>query len=184
LLVDGGRHPTPDTLDLHALVDEAADELEIVPTQAEELALLHFTRGTTGTPKDAMHIHGAVLTHYMSGRYALDLHPDDIYWCTADPAWVTDTSYGIVAPLQQRNGLTMIVDSGDFEVRRWYRILAEQGVTVWYTAPTALRMLARAGEALAREQDLSMLRFIASVGEPLNPEVVVWGPRDARNTNP
>jgi acetyl-CoA synthetase len=175
LLVDGGRHPTPDTLDLHALVDEAADEFEIVPTQAEDLALLHFTSGTTGTPKDAMHIHGAVLTHYMSGRYALDLHPDDIYWCTADPAWVTDTSYGIVAPLQQRNGLTMIVDSGDFEVRRWYRILAEQGVTVWYTAPTALRMLARAGEALAREQDLSKLRFIASVGEPLNPEVVVWG---------
>jgi acetyl-CoA synthetase len=173
LLIDGARHPTPDTLDLPALLDQAADEFEIVPTQAEDLALLHFTSGTTGTPKGAMHVHGAVLTHHVSGRYALDLHPDDIYWCTADPGWVTGTSYGIIAPLS--NGLTMIVDSGDFEARRWYRILAEQGVTVWYTAPTALRMLARAGDALARELDLSKLRFIASVGEPLNPEVVVWG---------
>ncbi|HEX6760501.1 MAG TPA: acetate--CoA ligase [Propionibacteriaceae bacterium] len=173
LLIDGERHPTPDTLDLPALLDQAADEFEIVPTQAEDLALLHFTSGTTGTPKGAMHVHGAVLTHHVSGRYALDLHPDDIYWCTADPGWVTGTSYGIIAPLS--NGLTMIVDSGDFEARRWYRILAEQGVTVWYTAPTALRMLARAGDALARGLDLSKLRFIASVGEPLNPEVVVWG---------
>lgn len=173
LLIDGERHPTPDTLDLPALLDQAADEFEIVPTQPEDLALLHFTSGTTGTPKGAMHVHGAVLTHHVSGRYALDLHPDDIYWCTADPGWVTGTSYGIIAPLS--NGLTMIVDSGDFEARRWYRILAEQGVTVWYTAPTALRMLARAGDALARGLDLSKLRFIASVGEPLNPEVVVWG---------
>jgi acetyl-CoA synthetase len=173
LLVDGKRHPTPDTLDLPALLAEAADEFEIVPTQAEDLALLHFTSGTTGTPKGAMHVHGAVLTHYVSGRYALDLHPDDIYWCTADPGWVTGTSYGIVAPLT--SGLTMIVDSGEFEARRWYRILAEQGVTVWYTAPTALRMLARAGDSLTHEHDLSKLRFVASVGEPLNPEVVVWG---------
>jgi acetyl-CoA synthetase len=173
LLVDGERHPTPDTLDLRLLLAAASDEFEIVPTLAEDLALLHFTSGTTGTPKGAMHVHGAVLTHHVTGRYALDLHPDDIYWCTADPGWVTGTSYGIIAPLT--NGLTMIVDSGDFEARRWYRILAKQGVTVWYTAPTALRMLTRAGGELAREFDLSELRFIASVGEPLNPEVVVWG---------
>jgi acetyl-CoA synthetase len=173
LLVDGDRHPTPGTLDLNALLAEATDEFEVVPTQGEDLALLHFTSGTTGTPKGAMHVHGAVLTHYVSGRYALDLHSDDIYWCTADPGWVTGTSYGIIAPLT--NGLTMIVDSGEFDARRWYRTLAEQGVTVWYTAPTALRMLARAGEALTREQDLSKLRFVASVGEALNPEVVVWG---------
>jgi acetyl-CoA synthetase len=173
LLVDGDRHPTPDTLDLHALLTAASEEFQIVPTQAEDLALLHFTSGTTGTPKGAMHVHGAVLTHYVSGQYALDLHPDDIYWCTADPGWVTGTSYGIIAPLT--TGLTVIVDSGEFDARRWYRILAEQGVTVWYTAPTALRMLARSGDALVREQDLSKLRFIASVGEPLNPEVVVWG---------
>jgi acetyl-CoA synthetase len=173
LLVDGDRHPTPETLDLNALLAEASNEFEIVPTLAEDLALLHFTSGTTGTPKGAMHVHCAVLTHHLSGRYALDLHPDDIYWCTADPGWVTGTSYGIIAPLS--NGLTMIVDSGEFDARRWYRILAEEAVTVWYTAPTALRMLARAGEALTREQDLSKLRFVASVGEPLNPEVVVWG---------
>ena len=89
LLVDGDRHPTPNTLDLHTLLAGAADEFEIVPTSAEDLALLHFTSGKTGTSRGAMHVHGAVLTHYASSRYALDLHSDDIYWCTADPGLVT-----------------------------------------------------------------------------------------------
>jgi acetyl-CoA synthetase len=82
-------------------------------------------------------------------------------------------SYGIIAPLT--HGVTCIVDEADFETERWYRILAEQKVNVWYTAPTALRMLMRAGPEAARAHDLSHLRFVASVGEPLNPEVVVWG---------
>ena len=137
------------------------------------MALLHFTSGTTGTPKAAVHVHGAVVAHYATGHFALDLHADDVYWCTADPGWVTGTSYGIISPLT--HGLTMIVDEGEFDARRWYATLSEQRVTVWYTAPTAIRMLMRAGPDVPKEYDLSCVRFVASVGEPLNPEAVVWG---------
>ena len=143
------------------------------PPAPEDMALLHFTSGTTGRPKGAMHVHGAVVAHHITGRYALDLHADDVFWCTADPGWVTGTSYGIIAPLT--NGVTMIVDEAEFDAERWYRILQEQQVTVWYTAPTAIRMLMKAGDELAAKYDLSRLRFVASVGEPLNPEAVVWG---------
>jgi acetyl-CoA synthetase len=151
----------------------ASDAYQIKPTYPEDMALLHFTSGTTGTPKGALHVHGAVVVHHITGRLALDLQPDDVFWCTADPGWVTGTSYGIIAPLT--NGVTSIVDEGDFDAERWYRILQEQRVTVWYTAPTAVRMLMKAGADLARGYDLSALRFLGSVGEPLNPEAVVWG---------
>jgi acetyl-CoA synthetase len=114
-----------------------------------------------------------VVAHHVTGRYALDLHPADVFWCTADPGWVTGTSYGIIAPLT--NGVTSIVDEAEFDAERWYRTLQDQRVTVWYTAPTAIRMLMKAGAALAGKFDTSALRFLASVGEPLNPEAVVWG---------
>jgi acetyl-CoA synthetase len=161
------------TLSLPALMAEASDDYEIGPTEPEAPALLHFTSGTTGQPKGALHVHEAVVVHHMTGRYALDLHPDDVYWCTADPGWVTGTSYGIIAPLC--SGVTMVVDEADLDVRRWYGIIAEQRVNVWYTAPTAVRMLMKAGAELPREHDLSSLRFVGSVGEPLNPEAVWWG---------
>jgi acetyl-CoA synthetase len=144
-----------------------------VCTQATDPALLHFTSGTTGTPKGAIHVHEAVLMHFATARYALDLQADDIFWCTADPGWVTGTSYGIIAPLL--HGVTSVVDEGEFDALRWYRILQQQRVSVWYTAPTALRMLMKAGTALAREHPCPELRFIASVGEPLNPQAVRWG---------
>jgi acetyl-CoA synthetase len=163
----------PGTLDYNQLMAEASDHFDIVPTQPEDMALLHFTSGTTGTPKGAVHVHGAVLTHWATGKFALDLHPNDIYWCTADPGWVTGTSYGIIAPLL--HGVTSIVDEAEFDAERWYRILQEQKVTVWYTAPTAIRMLMKAGEDPAKKHSFPMLRFIASVGEPLNPEAVWWG---------
>ncbi|MEO5314903.1 acetate--CoA ligase [Pseudarthrobacter sp. CC12] len=173
LLVDAGGSPEPGTLDLAALLALADPSGEIAATQPEDMALLHFTSGTTGTPKGAIHVHDAVAAHYATGRFALDLHPEDIYWCTADPGWVTGMSYGIIAPLV--HGVTAIVDQEELDADRWYRILAEQRVTVWYTAPTALRMLMKAGAERASGHDLSALRFIASVGEPLNPEAVVWG---------
>lgn len=175
LVADGedGRTCVPGTLDLAQLMREASDEFTIPPTNPEDLALLHFTSGTTGTPKGAMHVHEAVVAHAITGKFALDLHPDDIYWCTADPGWVTGTSYGFIAPLT--NGVTSIVDEGDFNADRWYSILQEQKVNVWYTAPTAIRMLMKAGIESAQNHDLSSLRFLASVGEPLNPEAVVWG---------
>ncbi|GAA4042047.1 acetate--CoA ligase [Arthrobacter methylotrophus] len=173
LLTDADGDPEPGTLDLAALMREAAPDGEIAATQAEDMALLHFTSGTTGTPKGAIHVHDAVTAHYATGSFALDLHPGDVYWCTADPGWVTGTSYGVIAPLS--HGVTSIVDEEEMDADRWYRILAEQRVTVWYTAPTALRMLMKAGAERAEGHDLSALRFVASVGEPLNPEVVVWG---------
>ncbi|NUT71311.1 acetate--CoA ligase [Pseudarthrobacter sp. C4D7] len=173
LLVDADGSPEPGTLDLAALLAQADPVGEVADTQPGDMALLHFTSGTTGTPKGAVHVHGAVTAHYATGRFALDLHPDDIYWCTADPGWVTGMSYGIIAPLV--HGVTAVVDQEELDADRWYRILAEQRVTVWYTAPTALRMLMKAGADRAAGHDLSALRFIASVGEPLNPEAVVWG---------
>jgi acetyl-CoA synthetase len=120
-----------------------------------------------------VHVHEAVVAHHITGRLALDLHSDDIFWCTADPGWVTGTSYGIISPLT--NGATLIIDHAEFEAERWYRILQDQKVTVWYTAPTAIRMLMKAGAGIAKRFDLSKLRLLASVGEPLNPEAVVWG---------
>jgi acetyl-CoA synthetase len=161
------------TVDLRREMAAADPLFEIPPTDPEDLALLHFTSGTTGKPKGAMHVHEAVVAHHATGRIALDFHEDDVFWCTADPGWVTGTSYGIIAPLT--HGLTCVVDEADFEAARWYRILAEEKVNVWYTAPTAVRMLMKAGMAMARAQRFPDLRFIASVGEPLNPEAVIWG---------
>ncbi|MFF5570186.1 acetate--CoA ligase [Streptomyces luteogriseus] len=178
LIVGPGAEDLPGTASFDDLMSAAPDTLTTPPTSPEDMALLHFTSGTTGTPKGAVHVHEAVIAHHATAAYALDLHTEDVYWCTADPGWVTGMSYGIIAPLV--HGVTVVVDEGDYDARRWYRILGEQRVTVWYTAPTALRMLMRATPRqgpydLPRSYDLSALRFIASVGEPLNPEAVVWG---------
>jgi acetyl-CoA synthetase len=173
LLVDGEGDPADGTEGLEALLEVGLPWYEIGPTDPQTPALLHFTSGTTGTPKGALHVHEAVVAHHATARYALDLHPDDVFWCTADPGWVTGTSYGVVAPLT--HGVTAVVDEEEYDAERWYRILEEHRVTVWYTAPTAVRMLMKAGPAVAQGHDLSALRFVASVGEPLNPEAVVWG---------
>ncbi|WP_405787285.1 acetate--CoA ligase [Streptomyces sp. NBC_00029] len=178
LLVGPVTDPPPGTLSFAALMDEAPEEYTVPATDPEDMALLHFTSGTTGTPKGAVHVHEAVVAHHATAAFALDLRREDVYWCTADPGWVTGTSYGIIAPLT--HGATVVVDEGDFDVHRWYHILDNHRVTVWYTAPTAIRMLMRATPRdgtrdLPGPYDLSALRFIASVGEPLNPEAVLWG---------
>ncbi|OWY05236.1 acetate--CoA ligase [Thioclava sp. F1Mire-8] len=151
----------------------ASESFETVHTAPEDPALIHFTSGTTGRPKGAVHVHNAVVMHAAAGRYALELTPGTRYWCTADPGWVTGTSFGIISPLVNR--VRMIVDEADFDLDRWYSILQREQIEVWYTAPTAIRMMMRAGKEAAAPYDFSTLRFMASVGEPLNPEAVVWG---------
>jgi acetyl-CoA synthetase len=170
---ESGNSPPSGTHDFHQLMKSASDDFEIAPTDPEDMALIHFTSGTTGKPKGAVHVHKALIAHYITGKYALDFHPQDIFWCTADPGWITGTSYGIISPLA--HGVASIIDEADFDAERWYRIIQEQKVSIWYTAPTAVRMMMKAGMEIIRKYDLSSLRFISSVGEPLNPEAVVWG---------
>ena len=171
LIIDGPARPG--TVALHDIMTIASPRFDIAHTEPDDTAFVHFTSGTTGTPKGAVHVHDAVVAHLATGRSVLDLRAGDAYWCTADPGWVTGTSYGVVAPLVC--GATCIVDECEFDASRWYEILEREQVTVWYTAPTALRMLMKAGDVLPRGHDLSSIRHAASVGEPLNPEVVVWG---------
>ena len=161
------------TRELQPCLDAAAPDYTIGPTDPETPALLHFTSGTTGKPKGALHVHGAIVAHYETGRLALDFHADDVFWCTADPGWVTGTSYGIIAPLA--HGLTQVIDEADFDAERWYGILEREQVAVWYTAPTAVRMMMKGGAGAVRQHRFPHLRFIASVGEPLNPQAVNWG---------
>ena len=150
----------------------ASPKFETVATHSEDPALIHFTSGTTGKPKGAVHVHNAVIHHAYSGRIALGLEPGVRYWCTADPGWVTGTSYGIIAPLVNR--VTMLIDEAEFDLDRWYSIIQNEKIEVWYSAPTAIRMMMREGAQAAKPYNFSSLKFLASVGEPLNPEAVVW----------
>jgi acetyl-CoA synthetase len=161
-----------DARDFDAELAKSDASFDVAPTKPDDRALLHFTSGTTGRPKGAIHVHEAVVAHHITGQYALDIHHDDIFWCTADPGWVTGTSYGIIAPLTM--GATLVVDEAEYDPARWFRILHDQRVTVWYTAPTAIRMLMKLGPRPAEGYSFPHLRFMASVGEPLNPEAVVW----------
>ncbi|HVU97100.1 MAG TPA: acetate--CoA ligase [Puia sp.] len=172
LLTDEEEDMDEKVFSLPRLMEEAYDDFFIPATDPEDPALLHFTSGTTGMPKGALHVHNAVLMHYVTGKYVLDFHKGDIFWCTADPGWVTGTSYGIIAPLVC--GITSVVDEEEFDAARWYSILEEQKVNIWYTAPTAIRRLMRMNLASLEKYDLKLLRLICSVGEPLHADAVRW----------
>ena len=172
----GGRSAEPpidSDLAWDDLMAEASGDFGTIETSRDDYSIMHYTSGTTGKPKGAVHRHNSVIQQYITGKWVLDLQPDDIYWCTADPGWVTGTSYGMIAPWT--NGVTQVIYEGGFSARKWYEIIQRYGVTVWYTAPTAVRMLMKQGVELPQSFDLSTLRYVASVGEPLNPEGVVWG---------
>ncbi|MEC1716078.1 acetate--CoA ligase [Schinkia azotoformans] len=134
---------------------------------------IHYTSGSTGKPKGIIHAHRAMVHQYLTGKWVLDLKEDDVYWCTAHPGWVTGTVYGIFAPWLNR--ATIVINGGRFDAHSWYRAIERTKPTVWYSAPTAFRMLMAEGNDLVREYDLSSLRHLLSVGEPLNPEVIYWG---------
>ncbi|MDO8608794.1 MAG: AMP-binding protein [Phaeospirillum sp.] len=170
---DGGlSRPHDGCSDFRALL-AATPAMEPVATTADSPAFLHFTSGTTGTPKGALHPHRAVLAHLVTAQTVFGLGEGDIFWCTADPGWVTSTAYGVIAPLVA--GATVLVDEADVEPRRWYGILHDEKVTAWYTTPTSIRTMMRFGAALARSYRENSLRVVASVGEPLNGEAVSWG---------
>ncbi len=154
-------------------MEQASADFEIEWVDREDGLLLHYTSGSTGKPKGVFHVHNAMLQHYQTAKWVLDLREEDVYWCTADPGWVTGTSYGIFGPWL--NGATNVVRGGRFSPQDWYSTIEKYKVTVWYSAPTSFRMLMSAGDEIVNKYDLSSLRHILSVGEPLNPEVVYWG---------
>lgn len=173
IISDATAHISEKIVSFSKLMEQAQEHFVIPKTNPEDFALLHFTSGTTGMPKGVLHVHQAVLTHYITGKYVLDFQEGDRYWCTADPGWVTGTSYGIIAPLV--NGVTCIVDEAEFDAARWYSILEEHKINIWYTAPTAIRRLMRMDIKPCIEYNLENLRLLLSVGEPLHAEAVIWG---------
>jgi acetyl-CoA synthetase len=168
-----GRARRSEYLSFEDALKTARGPFETERTGPEDFSIMHYTSGTTGKPKGAAHVHEAILGHHVTAKYVLDLHENDIYWCTADPGWVTGTSYGMFGPWS--NGVTSVVTEAGFNPDRWYATIQKYRVTMWYTAPTAVRMLMKAGEQVPRKYDLSSLRHICSVGEPLNPEAITWG---------
>ncbi|XID95252.1 acetate--CoA ligase [Paenibacillaceae bacterium WGS1546] len=175
ILVGGSADAGEGIVDYRSAMDGASDEAKVEFLDREDGMILHYTSGSTGKPKGVFHVHNAMLQHYHTGRIVLDLREDDVYWCTADPGWVTGTSYGIFAPWL--NGVTNVVRGGRFSPQDWYATIQKYKITVWYSAPTAFRMLMGAGDDAVKAFDLSSLRHVLSVGEPLNPEVVRWGYR-------
>jgi acetyl-CoA synthetase len=160
-------------IDFNKKLAAASKKLQIEWVDRSDGLILHYTSGSTGKPKGVLHVHNAMVQHYQTAKWVLDLKEEDVYWCTADPGWVTGTSYGIFGPWL--TGSTNVVVGGRFSPETWYSMIEEYGVTVWYSAPTAFRMLMGAGDEVIKKFDLSSLRHILSVGEPLNPEVVRWG---------
>ncbi|MCK8098540.1 acetate--CoA ligase [Bacillus sp. 2CMS4F] len=175
IFIVGGQAEQSGTNIIH--YDEVAKHestrLDIEWMDRKDGYLLHYTSGSTGTPKGVLHVHEAMVQQYQTGKWVLDLKEEDIYWCTADPGWVTGTVYGIFAPWL--NGATNVIVGGRFSPESWYGTIEQLGVNVWYSAPTAFRMLMGAGDEMAAKYDLTSLRHVLSVGEPLNPEVIRWG---------
>lgn len=172
-LVGEGIEEDNHTVDVLKHLPNCPDSFEVEWLDKEDGLVLHYTSGSTGKPKGVLHAQYAMVQHLQTAKWVLDFNEQDIYWCTADPGWVTGTSYGVFAPWL--NGTTTVIIGGRFSPEGWYKAIEDYGVTVWYSAPTAFRMLMGAGDALVKEYDLSTLRHVLSVGEPLNPEVIRWG---------
>lgn len=175
LVVDLAEDESERVLSFPRWMAQASDRFETPLTTAETPSVLHYTSGSTGKPKGVQHVHRSILTQAATFRGVLSVMDGDRYWCTADPGWVTGVSYGIIGPWSQ--GITQVHFGGSYNAETWFSILAEEKINVWYTAPTALRMLMQEDETLYARFDLPHLRHIFSVGEPLNPAVIEWGRR-------
>ncbi|MDA8443240.1 MAG: acetate--CoA ligase [Peptococcaceae bacterium] len=174
ILVGAGDDPLEEgEISFEKAMASASKDLDIEWVDREDGMLLHYTSGSTGKPKGVLHVHNAMIQHFQTAKWILDLREDDVYWCTADPGWVTGTSYGIFGPWL--NGASSVIRGGRFKAEDWYATIEKYGVTVWYSAPTSFRMLMSHGEACIKQFDMSTLRHVLSVGEPLNPEVIRWG---------
>lgn len=160
-------------IDFNSRMKDASRKLQVEWVEKTDGLVLHYTSGSTGKPKGVLHVHNAMVQHYQTAKWVLDLKEEDVYWCTADPGWVTGTAYGIFGPWLV--GASNVIVGGRFRPEAWYETIEDYGVSVWYSAPTAFRMLMGAGDEVVKKYDLSSLRHILSVGEPLNPEVIRWG---------
>jgi acetyl-CoA synthetase len=172
IVVDIDDHENKDILSYRQLINNASADFEIPYTTPNEPSVIHYTSGSTGKPKGVLHVHRSVISQVETFRNVLNVKDHDIFWCTADPGWVTGVSYGIIAPLSQ--GITQIQYTGTINPETWFEILQSENVNIWYTAPTALRMLMQENPKIYAKYDLSALRHIFSVGEPLNPNVIEW----------
>ncbi|WP_416827953.1 acetate--CoA ligase [Ectobacillus polymachus] len=173
VILVGADKATADNQLLYQDLLKSSDEYVIEWVDREDGMLLIYTSGSTGKPKGVLQVHDAMIHQYVAGKWVYDLKEDDIYWCTADPGWVTGTSAGMWSPWL--NGVTNVLRGGRFDANEWFATLEKYEVTVWFSAPTALRLLMSSGMDLPKKYDLSKLRHILSAGEPLNPEVIRWG---------
>jgi acetyl-CoA synthetase len=178
IIVDYNKTRVLENKEVAFSLEEASpvEKMEIFPTLAESPSVLHYTSGTTGQPKGVKHVHYSLISQYLTAKWVLDLHEDDIYWCTADPGWVTGTSYGIIGPWSL--GITQCVLNAGFSAQTWYKFIEKHRITIWYSAPTAIRSLMKAGDEIIKNYDLSSLRHLDSVGEPLNSEAVIWSQKN------
>jgi acetyl-CoA synthetase len=174
IVVDAEADAVPQVNELHFWMGKTprVESFEIFKAGPEVPSVLHYTSGTTGKPKGAQHVHSSIIAQYITSKWVLDLQDNDIYWCTADPGWVTGTSYGIIGPWA--NGVTQVVLDAGFGTEKWYAFIQRHKVTMWYSAPTVIRLLMKEGIEAVKKYDLSTLRHLASVGEPLNAEAVIW----------
>jgi acetyl-CoA synthetase len=172
IVVDIEEHVSADIFSYPKLMSLASADFLAPLTPPDTPSVLHYTSGSTGKPKGVLHTHRAILHLGKTTREVLNLADSDVFWCTADQGWVTGTSYGIIGPWSL--GCTQVHYGGGYDARLWFDLLQNEAVTVWYSAPTALRMLMREPPELYKTYDLKALRHVFSVGEPLNPEVIAW----------